>query len=108
MGSCRSTCAEPASALPLTSLDAVRLLLGAQGIPARQLPDPAEAQLGLYHSMLAGKRMLIILDNARDAAQIRPLLPGSPTCRVIVTSRNQLPGLHRDPGRPPADRAHAD
>ena len=81
------------SALPLTSLDAVRLLLGAQGIPARQLPDPAEAQLGLYHSMLAGKRMLIILDNARDAAQIRPLLPGSPTCRVIVTSRNQLPGL---------------
>jgi transcriptional regulator with XRE-family HTH domain len=81
------------SALPLTSLDAVRLLLGVQGIPARQLPDPAEAQLGLYHSMLAGKRMLIILDNARDAAQIRPLLPGSPTCRVIVTSRNQLPGL---------------
>jgi transcriptional regulator with XRE-family HTH domain len=81
------------SGLPLTSLDAVRLLLGALGIPARQLPDPAEAQLGLYHSTLAGKRMLIILDNARDAAQIRPLLPGSPTCRVIVTSRNQLPGL---------------
>ena len=81
------------SALPLTSQNAVRLLLGAQGIPARQLPDPAEAQLCLYRSMLAGKRMLIILDNARDAAQIRPLLPGSPTCRVIVTSRNQLPGL---------------
>jgi transcriptional regulator with XRE-family HTH domain len=81
------------SAIPLTSLDAVRLLLGGQGIPARQLPDQAEAQLGLYRSMLAGKRMLIILDNARDAAQIRPLLPGSPACRVIVTSRNQLPGL---------------
>jgi transcriptional regulator with XRE-family HTH domain len=81
------------SAQPLTSLDAVRLLLGALGIPARQLPEPAEAQLGLYRSMLAGKRMLIILDNARDAAQIRPLLPGSPACRVIVTSRNQLPGL---------------
>jgi transcriptional regulator with XRE-family HTH domain len=78
---------------PLTSLDAVRLLLGAQGIPARQLPDSAEAQFGLYHSLLAGKRTLIILDNARDAAQIRPLLPGSPSCRVIVTSRNQLPSL---------------
>jgi transcriptional regulator with XRE-family HTH domain len=81
------------SAAPLTSLDAVRLLLCAQGIPARRLPDPAEAQLGLYRSVLAGKRMLIILDNARDSAQVRPLLPGSPTCRVIVTSRHQLPGL---------------
>jgi hypothetical protein len=81
------------SAPPLTSLDAVRLLLGALGIPTRQLPDSAEALLGLYHSQLAGKRTLIILDNARDAAQIRPLLPGSPTCRVIVTSRNQLPSL---------------
>jgi hypothetical protein len=81
------------SAAPLASLDAVRLLLGALGIPARQLPDSAEALLGHYHSLLAGKRTLIILDNARDAAQIRPLLPGSPTCRVIVTSRNQLPSL---------------
>jgi transcriptional regulator with XRE-family HTH domain len=81
------------SAPPLTSLDAVRLLLSAQGILARRLAAPAEAQLDLYRSVLAGKRMLIILDNALDAAQVRPLLPGSPTCRVIVTSRNQLPGL---------------
>lgn len=81
------------SAAPLTPIDAVRLLLGAQGIPARQLPDSAEAQLGLYQSLLAGKRALIILDNARDAAQIRPLLPGSSSCRVIATSRNRLPSL---------------
>jgi transcriptional regulator with XRE-family HTH domain len=78
---------------PLTPSDAVRLLLAAQGIPARQVPEQAEAQMCFYHSTLAGKRMLVILDNARDAAQIRPLLPSSPTCRVIVTSRNQLPSL---------------
>jgi transcriptional regulator with XRE-family HTH domain len=78
---------------PATPLDAARLLLDALGFPARGLPDTAEAQLGLYRSLLARKRILIILDNARDSAQVRPLLPGSPSCRVIVTSRIQLPGL---------------
>jgi transcriptional regulator with XRE-family HTH domain len=81
------------SGSPVTPPEAARLLLDALGFPARRLPDSAEAQLGLYRSVLAGKRMLIILDNARDTAQVRPLLPGSPTCRVIVTSRSQLPGL---------------
>jgi tetratricopeptide (TPR) repeat protein len=73
--------------------DAVRVLLDALEIRADQLPHTDEAQLGLYRSLLAGKRMLVLLDNARDTAQVRPLLPGAPTCRVIVTSRSQLTGL---------------
>jgi tetratricopeptide (TPR) repeat protein len=73
--------------------DAVRVLLDALEIPADRLPQTEEAQLGLYRSLLAGKRMLVMLDNARDVAQVRPLLPGSATCRVVVTSRSQLSGL---------------
>jgi transcriptional regulator with XRE-family HTH domain len=78
---------------PLAPADAARALLDALRVSADRLPETVEAQLGLYRSLLAGKRTLIVLDNARDAAQVRPLLPGSPTCRVIVTSRNQLPSL---------------
>ena len=81
------------SGTPLTPGDAAQVLLDALQIPAGRLPETVEAQLGLYRSLLAGKRMLVVLDNARSAAQVRPLLPGSPSCRVIVTSRDQLPGL---------------
>jgi tetratricopeptide (TPR) repeat protein/transcriptional regulator with XRE-family HTH domain len=78
---------------PLTPADAVRVLLDALQVPAHRLPQTLDGQLGLYRSLLAGKRMLIVLDNARSTAQVRPLLPGSPGCRVIVTSRNLLTGL---------------
>jgi tetratricopeptide (TPR) repeat protein/transcriptional regulator with XRE-family HTH domain len=78
---------------PVPLADAIRVFLDALGVPADRQPQSVEAQLGMYRSLLAGKRMLVVLDNARDVAQVRPLLPGSPTCRVVVTSRSQLTGL---------------
>jgi DNA-binding SARP family transcriptional activator len=73
--------------------EAVRGFLDALGVPRQRIPPEFEAQVGLYRSLLADKRMLILLDNARDADQVRPLIPGTPGCLVVVTSRNQLTGL---------------
>jgi len=81
------------SETPVTPADAVRTFLDALQVPADRVPATAEAQLGLYRSLMTGKRMLVVLDNARDAAQVRPLLPGCRTCRVVITSRTQLTGL---------------
>jgi DNA-binding SARP family transcriptional activator/tetratricopeptide (TPR) repeat protein len=77
----------------LTPQQAVRILLDALGVPAQRIPADPDAQVGLYRSELAGRRVLLLLDNARDAAQVRPLLPGSPSSTVLVTSRNLLTGL---------------
>ena len=81
------------SGTPVSPGNAVRVLLEGLDVPAERLPPSEEGQLNLYRSLLVGRRMLIVLDNARDEAQVRPLLPGSLTCRVVVTSRNQLGGL---------------
>jgi DNA-binding SARP family transcriptional activator/tetratricopeptide (TPR) repeat protein len=73
--------------------EAIRGFLDAFGVTPLQLPASLEAQGALYRSLLAGRRVLVMLDNAADEDQVRPLLPGSPGCMVIVTSRNELSGL---------------
>ncbi|HZN17533.1 MAG TPA: BTAD domain-containing putative transcriptional regulator [Micromonosporaceae bacterium] len=77
----------------MTPAEAIRGFLDAFAIPADQIPASLDAQVSLYRSLLSGRRMLVVLDNARHVDQVRPLLPGSSGCLVIVTSRNELTGL---------------
>lgn len=81
--------------------EAVRIFLDALGVPPQRIPTQPEAQASLYRTLLADRRMLIVLDNARDSEHVRPLLPGSPNCLVIVTSRNQLTSLIANEGAQP-------
>ncbi|MFD8784083.1 ATP-binding protein [Kitasatospora sp. NPDC059599] len=83
---------DPARA-PTDPADVARGFLDALGVPAPRIPTDPDGQLALLRSRLAGTRTLIVLDNAREAEQVRPLLPGSDTCLVMVTSRNRMPGL---------------
>ncbi|HEY3502579.1 MAG TPA: BTAD domain-containing putative transcriptional regulator [Actinocatenispora sp.] len=78
---------------PASPTETLRGFLEALGVAHDRMPTGLTGLTGRYRSLLADRRMLVVLDNARDADQVRPLLPGSPASMVVTTSRNQLPGL---------------
>jgi hypothetical protein len=81
------------AAEPMTPGEALAEFLAALDIPPERIPTSADARAALFRSSMNGKRMLVLLDNARSADQVRPLLPANPGCLVLVTSRNRLDEL---------------
>jgi tetratricopeptide (TPR) repeat protein/DNA-binding XRE family transcriptional regulator len=79
--------------VPAAPEEAVRRFLDALSVPPERIPSAPDAQAGMFRGLLADRKMLIVLDNARDEQQVRPLVPASPASLVLVTSRNQLTGL---------------
>ena len=78
---------------PMPAADALAGFLRALGVAGQEIPADAEERAARYRSLLAGRRMLVLLDNASEVDQVRLLLPGTPTCIVMVTSRDSLAGL---------------
>ncbi|HWS37550.1 MAG TPA: BTAD domain-containing putative transcriptional regulator, partial [Actinoplanes sp.] len=81
------------SGITATPAEAIRGFLEAFDVPPQSVPVTLPAQVGLYRRLVSGRRVLVMLDNARDAEQVRPLLPNSPGCLAVVTSRHLLPAL---------------
>jgi tetratricopeptide (TPR) repeat protein len=78
---------------PMEPEHALEGFLHALGVPAEMIPARLDAQAGYYRSLLAGRRVLVVIDNAASAEQVRPLLPGSSGCLAVITSRSSLAGL---------------
>lgn len=99
-----------ATAEPMPPIEALARFLPALGLAADELPEDLEAAAALYRSLLADRKLLVLLDNAATSDQVRPLLPGRPGCLALVTSRNRLAGLvAREGARPlPLDLLTAD
>lgn len=82
-----------ATASPVSTADVLDRFLRDLGVEAQEMPVDEAGRATRYRTSLAGRRVLVVLDNARDAAQVRPLLPGSASCAVLITTRNRMPDL---------------
>jgi tetratricopeptide (TPR) repeat protein len=78
---------------PVTAADALAGFLRGLGVPGTDIPADGDERAARYRSLLAGRRVLVLADNASSADQVRPLLPGAPGCVAVVTSRDALSGL---------------
>jgi DNA-binding SARP family transcriptional activator len=78
---------------PVPAADALARFLRALGVPGQDIPADSPERAARYRSLLDGRRALVVLDNAASVEQVRPLLPGTPSCVVVVTSRDSLAGL---------------
>lgn len=78
---------------PLATVDALGILLRGLGVPVDRIGEDLDSRLGAYRTLLVDRRVLVVLDDALNSGQARPLLPTGPGCFVVVTSRNRLSGL---------------